>query len=118
MALDGLIDRFTASLPPLERSGSPDAALTSLVTHTMARAATIQLRSNFRDHDRMNDRKDFAAAQQAAALLDSFNVATTNVDPILAVRLPCPCLITFQCPMLTLAGCLDPVDGGKPRAHR
>ena len=86
LALDGMIDRFTASLPPIERSSSPDIALTSLVTHTLARAATIQLRSNFKDYDRMNDRKDFVAAQAAAALLDNLNLPPTNIDPILAVR--------------------------------
>ncbi|KAI0787565.1 hypothetical protein C8Q74DRAFT_1366419 [Fomes fomentarius] len=84
-ALDGLIDRFIASLPPVERSGNPDAILTSLVTHTMARAATIQLRSNFRGQDRMNDRKDLAAAQAVAGLLDNLNLVPTNVDPILAI---------------------------------
>ncbi|RPD60171.1 hypothetical protein L227DRAFT_502556 [Lentinus tigrinus ALCF2SS1-6] len=85
MALDGLIDRFTASLPPIERSGNPDVALTSLVTHTLTRAATIQLRSNFKDYDRMSDRKDFAAAQAVAALLDNLNLPPTNIDPILAI---------------------------------
>lgn len=103
-ALDGLIDRFIASLPPVERSGNPDAILTSLVTHTMARAATIQLRSNFRGQDRMNDRKDLAAAQAAAGLLDNLNLVPTNVDPILAVRTPLndnrtsshiPCVIRY-----------------------
>lgn len=86
MALDSLIDRFTASLPPVDHAGNPDTALTSLVTHTLARAATIQLRSNFKDQDRMNDRKDLVAAQAAAAALEKVNIPSTNVDPILAVR--------------------------------
>ncbi len=89
VALDGLIDRFTAALPPLDRSPNADAAMTSLVTHTLARAATIQLRSSFKDYDRLNDKKDLAAAQTAAALLENFNVPPVCVDPILAVR----CLI-------------------------
>ena len=59
--------------------------MTSLVTHTLARAATIQLRSSFKDHDRMNDRKDLAAAEAAAALLENLNVPPVYVDPILAV---------------------------------
>ena len=92
MALDNIIDRFTASLPPIDRSGNPDAALTSLVTHTLARAATIQLRSNFKDHDRMNDRKDLAAAQAASAALENLNIPPNSVDPILAVS---PRLDTF-----------------------
>ncbi|KAI0359774.1 hypothetical protein OH77DRAFT_1493304 [Trametes cingulata] len=91
VALDGLIDRFIASLPPVERSASPDHALTSLVTHTLARAATIQLRSNFKDYDRMNDGKDFLAAQAAALALEHTNITSNNVDPILAApSLPRP----------------------------
>lgn len=62
--------------------------MTSLATHTLARAATIQLRSNFKDYDRLNDRKDLAAAQAAAALLENFNVPPVCVDPILAVCSP------------------------------
>ena len=89
MALDNTIDRFTASLLPIDRNSSPDEVLTCLVTHTLARAATIQLRSGFRDHDRMNDHKDLVAAQAAAALLDlldQINLPSNSVDPILAVR--------------------------------
>ena len=94
MALDGAIDRLIASLPPVDRAATPDVVLTSLVTHTLARVATIQLRSSFKDYDRMNDRKDFTAAQAAVALLDQFNIASANVDPILAVRHPHPSPVT------------------------
>ena len=83
--MDGLIDRFIASLPPVDRSGSAEAALTSLVTHTLAHAATIQLRSNFKSYDRMNDGKDFIAAQAAAMAIERAAVTPTFVDPILAV---------------------------------
>lgn len=86
--LDGLIDRFIATVPPIDRTGNPDVALTSLVTHTLARAATIQLRSSFRDYDRVNDGKDLVAAQTAAVILESFNIVSRHVDPILAVRVP------------------------------
>ena len=75
VALDGLIDRFTAVLPPIDRSANADAAMTCLVTHTLARAATIQLRSSFKEYDRLNDRKDLAAAHTAAALLENTPMA-------------------------------------------
>ncbi|KAI0367956.1 hypothetical protein BV20DRAFT_1054354 [Pilatotrama ljubarskyi] len=93
VALDGLIDRFIASLPPIDRSTNPDLALTSLVTHTLARAATIQLRSNFKDHDRMNDGKDFVAAQAAALMLENTNIASNNVDPILSILWTAVCRV-------------------------
>ncbi|KAI9066252.1 hypothetical protein FKP32DRAFT_1610151 [Trametes sanguinea] len=84
VAVDGLIDRFSASLPPINRSSNAEVALNLLVTHTLAHAATIQLRSNFKAHERMNDGKDFVAAQAAARSLEGFNVAFNYVDPILA----------------------------------
>ncbi|KAH9945112.1 uncharacterized protein BXZ73DRAFT_73316 [Epithele typhae] len=84
VALDALIDRFTSSLPPIDRS-TPDAALTCLVTHTLAYAATIQIRSSFKPLDRMNDHKDLAAAEAAATVLENLNLPPTNIDPILAI---------------------------------
>ncbi|KAI0671826.1 hypothetical protein C8Q78DRAFT_1031033 [Trametes maxima] len=85
LLLDGIIDRFVASLPPIERAGDPEIALTSLVAHTFARAATIQLRSNFRDQGGMNDGKDLLAAQAAAVALERCNITTHFVDPILSI---------------------------------
>ncbi|PIL35487.1 transcription factor [Ganoderma sinense ZZ0214-1] len=93
VVLDGLIDRFTAALSPLDRSRDADAAMTVLVTHTLARAATIQLRSSFKDYDRLKDRKDLAAAQAAAALLENFNVPPVSVDPILAILWTAVCRV-------------------------
>ncbi|KAL7279257.1 hypothetical protein ACG7TL_007098 [Trametes sanguinea] len=93
VAVDGLIDRFSASLPPVDRSSNAEVALTLLVTHTLARAATIQLRSNFKAHERMNDGKDFIAAQAAARSLESFNVAFNYVDPILAILWTAVCRV-------------------------
>ncbi|KAI0325291.1 hypothetical protein GY45DRAFT_1330474 [Cubamyces sp. BRFM 1775] len=93
VAMDGLIDRFIASLPPVDRSGSAEAALTSLVTHTLARAATIQLRSNFKNYDRMNDGKDFLAAQAAAMAIESAAVTSTYADPILAILWTAVCRV-------------------------
>ncbi|KAI1796900.1 hypothetical protein LXA43DRAFT_985034 [Ganoderma leucocontextum] len=93
VALDGLIDRFTVALPPLDRAGNADTAMTSLVTHTLARAATIQLRSSFKDYDRLNDRKDLAAAQTAASLLENFNALPVCVDPILAILWTAVCRV-------------------------
>ncbi|KAI0775118.1 hypothetical protein BD413DRAFT_653678 [Trametes elegans] len=86
VAMDGIIDRFIATLPPIERSGNPDVALTLLATHTLAHAATIQLRSNFKGNERMNDGKAFPAAQAAIRALDACAGAPSHfVDPILAI---------------------------------
>ncbi|KAI0833592.1 hypothetical protein BC628DRAFT_1414358 [Trametes gibbosa] len=95
VGLDSLIDRFIATLPPVDRSGSPDIALTSLVTHTLARAATIQLRSSFKDYDRMNDGKDLVAAQAAALALENVfpNMTSRHVDPILAILWTAVCRV-------------------------
>ncbi|EJF64875.1 hypothetical protein DICSQDRAFT_167027 [Dichomitus squalens LYAD-421 SS1] len=93
VVLDGLIDRFIAALPPLDRSGDADATMTSLVTHTLARAATIQLRSSFKDFDGINDRKDLSAAEAAAALLDNLNIPPVYVDPILAILWTAVCRV-------------------------
>ncbi|KAH9847663.1 hypothetical protein C2E23DRAFT_490406 [Lenzites betulinus] len=95
LGLDSLIDRFIATLPPIDRSGNPDIALTSLVTHTLARAATIQLRSSFKDYDRMNDGKDLVAAQAAALVLERAlpSMTSRHVDPILAILWTAVCRV-------------------------
>ncbi|KAL1949573.1 hypothetical protein VTO73DRAFT_8454 [Trametes versicolor] len=106
--LDGLIDRFIATVPPIDRTGNPDVALTSLVTHTLARAATIQLRSSFRDYDRVNDGKDLVAAQTAAVILESFNIVSRHVDPILAI------LWTAVCRVLIASAAAGPSNARAP----
>ncbi|KAI9000431.1 hypothetical protein BD414DRAFT_511159 [Trametes punicea] len=93
VALDGLIDSFISSLPPIDRSGTAEAALTLLVTHTLAHAATIQLRSNFKGHDRMNDGKDFLAAQAAALALEHVSLTSRLADPILAILWTAVCRV-------------------------
>ena len=116
VALDGLIDRFTAALPPIDRSANADAAMACLVTHTLARAATIQLRSSFKEYDRLNDRKDLAAAQTAAALLENVSVPLVCIDPILAVRLTSASPVLLHPHTYTIL--VDIVDGCVPCVHQ
>ncbi|KAI0636017.1 hypothetical protein C8Q77DRAFT_608668 [Trametes polyzona] len=104
VAMDGLIDRFIAGLPPVDRTGDPDVALTSVITHTLARTATIQLRSSFRDHDRMNDGKDLVAAQAAAMLLEGLSPISRHVDPILAILWTAVCRVLIAASTSTPAG--------------
>ncbi|KAM5531794.1 hypothetical protein V8D89_014564 [Ganoderma adspersum] len=118
VALDGLIDRFTSALPPLDRSRDAGAAMTSLATHTLARAATIQLRSNFKDYDRLNDRKDLAAAQAAAALLENFNIPPVCVDPILAILWTAVCRVFIGQATATTQGQAAAGPSSNPTAQR
>ncbi|OBZ66214.1 Chromatin structure-remodeling complex protein RSC30 [Grifola frondosa] len=94
MALDSVIDQFTASLLPLEFVVDDDIARTSLVTYTFARAATIQLHSNFKEPNRIGESKDVAAAKAAVAALDTLNVSEWSfVDPILAILWTAVCRV-------------------------
>ena len=84
--LDTGIDRFIASLVPIDIVPSP-ATLDLLTTHTLAHAATIQLYANFKGTEVIQDSKDLIAARSATALIGSINFAESSyVDPILAVR--------------------------------
>ncbi|KAH9949952.1 hypothetical protein B0H21DRAFT_725428 [Amylocystis lapponica] len=84
--LDSIIDSFTASLPAIDGAANWLAARDLLIVHTYARAATIQLYSNFRDAEGLEGCKDLSAAKAAIVLLDGISLSEiTFLDPIMAI---------------------------------
>lgn len=93
--LDGAIDRFIASLPPVHLHLDVDVARKLIITHTLARDATIKVQAAMKQVTGMPSDKDVVAAQAIAAMLDNTNIGSLNyVDPIVAVRLALSCSLS------------------------
>ncbi|OSX63334.1 hypothetical protein POSPLADRAFT_1180294 [Postia placenta MAD-698-R-SB12] len=84
--LDGAIDRFIASLPPVHLHLDVDVARKLIITHTLARDATIKVQAAMKQVTGMPSDKDVVAAQAIAAMLDNTNIGGLYyVDPIVAI---------------------------------
>ncbi|PCH40360.1 hypothetical protein WOLCODRAFT_117137 [Wolfiporia cocos MD-104 SS10] len=86
VALDSIIDHFSNSLMPVNMSAGLDATRRLLVTHTLARVATIQLHQRLREMEALTESKDVSAAKAAASLLDGVSMGQVGyISPILGL---------------------------------
>ncbi|GBE87925.1 hypothetical protein SCP_1201510 [Sparassis crispa] len=96
--LDSVIDHFTASLRPIEAATSPHVARDLLVTHSLARAATIQLYARLSEAATgPRGTKKLIAAKASAALLNNINLNhSVYINPILAMIWTTVCRVLIE----------------------
>lgn len=87
--MDNIIEQFIQILLPLELLPVPhdvNAAYDLLITHTLARSATIQLYTAIEKPYGMQPKKNVFAAKQVVLALDIIDVQEISfIDPIIAV---------------------------------